>query len=53
MLLDKIIEIVNGFIIKERLADSTEKYCEAKRGDKVFVSSSLSYIKNKARLYGK
>lgn len=49
----KIVEFINGLVITERLLDSTAKYCQAKRGDKVFVSTCLSYIRNKAKSYGK
>ena len=48
----KVIELINGFVITERLSGSINKYYQAKRGDKVFVSHSLSYIKAKVKSYG-
>jgi hypothetical protein len=49
----RIVEFINGFVITERLSGTTARYYQAKRGDKVFVSTCLSYIRNKTKLYGK
>lgn len=49
---DKIIEIINGFVIRQKFIDNPNTYYEAKRGGKVFTSHSLSYLKKKVKTYG-
>lgn len=39
--------MLNGFEIKTRLAGTPQEYHTAKRGDEVFTSKSMSYIKRK------
>lgn len=39
--------IINGFEIKIRLKDTPQQYFTAKRGDLVYTSKSMYYLKNK------
>lgn len=39
--------ILNGFEIKTRLEGTPQQYYTAKRGDEVFTSKDLNYIKRK------
>ena len=39
--------VLNGFEIKTRLAGTPQEYHTAKRGDEVFTSKSMSYLKRK------
>ena len=45
----ELIMILNGFEIKTRLAGTPQEYHTAKRGDEVFTSKSMSYIKRKIK----
>ena len=40
---------LNGFEIKTRLEGTPQEYHTAKRGDEVFTSKSMSYIKRKIK----
>lgn len=44
--------MLNGFEIKTRLEGTPQQYHTAKRGDEVFTSKDLNYIKRKVNSRG-